>query len=193
MVWFSLTSLMVAIQCSTGLSWLYTWSALGWVMCAHSMFLVACCIVGMVHHRDRDLSVVNGFGIVVAYVLIYAIPAFPPHASRASIVLAVISLVALVWAHLALAHRYTAGPSAWVSVTTRGPYRFIRHPAALATVALRWSVMLAGGGVVDAVLCLLATAATVVTIVLEERYLRSQADWRRYAERVRFRLVPRVW
>jgi protein-S-isoprenylcysteine O-methyltransferase Ste14 len=80
------------------------------------------------------------------------------------------------------------------TVTTSGPYRFVRHPfyVGIITFALAVPVMLGSpwalisGG--------LATLLFIVKTAAEDRMLREGlAGYREYAERVRYRLLPGVW
>lgn len=80
------------------------------------------------------------------------------------------------------------------TVASGGPYRFIRHPAYLATILFdpALSVLLASGwailvGGLCAVLFILRTA-------LEDRTLQAELPgYREYASQVRFRLLPGIW
>jgi protein-S-isoprenylcysteine O-methyltransferase Ste14 len=79
-------------------------------------------------------------------------------------------------------------------VVTRGPYRYVRHPAYLAMiVALPFSALALGSG-----WSLLPAGAFALLVVrrtaLEDRTLRQELDgYAGYAERVRYRLVPGLW
>jgi protein-S-isoprenylcysteine O-methyltransferase Ste14 len=79
-------------------------------------------------------------------------------------------------------------------VVDAGPYAYIRHPGyvGLAALALSTPLML-----LSCWAFVPATAATfwlVLRTFLEDRFLSTRLDgYREYANRVRFRLVPRVW
>ena len=80
------------------------------------------------------------------------------------------------------------------TVATGGPYRYVRHPAYVATILLElavpvlltsWWALIPGG--LNAVLFILRTA-------LEDRTLQAELDgYVDYARRVRYRLLPGVW
>jgi protein-S-isoprenylcysteine O-methyltransferase Ste14 len=79
-------------------------------------------------------------------------------------------------------------------VVTAGPYRFIRHPMYLGVIVLFLCMPVAlGSG-----WALLPAAVIGLLFVLrtakEDRMLRDElAGYAEYAQRVRYRLVPRVW
>jgi protein-S-isoprenylcysteine O-methyltransferase Ste14 len=80
------------------------------------------------------------------------------------------------------------------TVATGGPYRYVRHPAYIATILFdlalscllaSWWAVIAGG--VCALLLILRTA-------LEDRALQSElSGYAEYARRVHYRLVPGIW
>lgn len=80
-------------------------------------------------------------------------------------------------------------------VIDSGPYRFVRHPGYLGTIAgfiLAAPLML--GSWWAFVPALIAVTNLVVRTALEDRMLTNELDgYRDYAERVRYRLVPGVW
>jgi protein-S-isoprenylcysteine O-methyltransferase Ste14 len=82
---------------------------------------------------------------------------------------------------------------AWRGLARRGPYRLVRHPLyaselvmVLAAAAAGWSVPALGAGAG-------AIALLALRIGLEERLLARRRSYRRYARRVRWRLVPGLW
>jgi len=80
------------------------------------------------------------------------------------------------------------------AVVTRGPYRFVRHPAyvgmilfelGMASLLASWPALLVSG--VCALLLILRTA-------LEDRTLQTELPgYLDYARQVRYRLVPGIW
>jgi protein-S-isoprenylcysteine O-methyltransferase Ste14 len=80
------------------------------------------------------------------------------------------------------------------TVVTTGPYRYVRHPMyASMLLFFPGSALLLGswGGLL---LCPVLLGVLVWRTALEDRMLRSKlAGYDRYARRVRYRLIPRVW
>jgi protein-S-isoprenylcysteine O-methyltransferase Ste14 len=80
------------------------------------------------------------------------------------------------------------------TVTTTGPYRFVRHPFYVGVIALALALPLALGSPWALISGGLATLLFVVKTAAEDRMLREGlAGYREYAERVRYRLLPGIW
>jgi protein-S-isoprenylcysteine O-methyltransferase Ste14 len=75
----------------------------------------------------------------------------------------------------------------------RGPYRVVRHPAYTGELLMVLGCFLAGPRPVTALLLLAALPCVVVRLLMEEVVLKRQDSYRRYAARVRWRLLPGVW
>lgn len=79
-------------------------------------------------------------------------------------------------------------------VVSRGPYRWIRHPAYAAELIMVLACSWAASPAIWAVLpILLAIPFVVVRIIAEENLLRDQAEYLTYADAVKWRLVPGLW
>jgi protein-S-isoprenylcysteine O-methyltransferase Ste14 len=79
-------------------------------------------------------------------------------------------------------------------VITSGPYRFVRHPMYLGIIVLFACTPLALGSlwglVPGGIICILF----VVRTAKEDRMLREElAGYKEYTQRVRYRLIPRIW
>ena len=74
-----------------------------------------------------------------------------------------------------------------------GLYARIRHPIYLAHTITLVGFLLANVSLLNGVLVVVITCAQVLRIFAEERILRLSSDYRQYAERVRWRLVPGVF
>ncbi len=75
-----------------------------------------------------------------------------------------------------------------------GPYRYVRHPFYAGAVLYFLGAPLLLGSRLGLALAPLLIAAVAFRAVLEERLLSAELDgYAAYAERVRWRLVPRVW
>ncbi len=79
-------------------------------------------------------------------------------------------------------------------VVSSGPYALVRHPGYAGPVVAHLGLPVALGSLWGLVPALLGCACLMVRIVFEERVLRAELPgYRDYAERVRWRVVPRVW
>lgn len=79
-------------------------------------------------------------------------------------------------------------------VVTRGPFRVVRHPAYAGELAMIIACSLASPSPLFAwSAAALAAALLAARIVAEERLLAELPEYRGYAARVRFRLLPGVW
>ncbi len=80
------------------------------------------------------------------------------------------------------------------TVTTTGPYHYVRHPGYIGMVVQLLATPFALGswwGILPAVG---AAAMFVVRTAMEDRTLQSELDgYRDYAQRVRYRLLPGIW
>jgi protein-S-isoprenylcysteine O-methyltransferase Ste14 len=75
-----------------------------------------------------------------------------------------------------------------------GPYAHIRHPVYLGGLFIAASLPLTLGSLWALIPAAVGSATILVRILMEERTLRDELEgYREYMERVRWRLVPRVW
>jgi protein-S-isoprenylcysteine O-methyltransferase Ste14 len=79
-------------------------------------------------------------------------------------------------------------------VVTKGPYGFLRHPLYAATLLLLPSAALMLGSWFGLAATILLAGTLILRTALEDRELHQRLDgYVDYAQRVRYRLVPRVW
>jgi protein-S-isoprenylcysteine O-methyltransferase Ste14 len=78
-------------------------------------------------------------------------------------------------------------------VRTAGPYRIIRHPAYASYFFADVGYTLENPSVRNVALLVLVLSAQLVRIRTEEDCLSADPAYRRYCERVRYRLVPYFW
>ncbi len=79
-------------------------------------------------------------------------------------------------------------------VIDTGPYAIVRHPGYAAAFFWFSGFALALGSLWAAIPAAIASLLLVVRTQLEDRTLQSELDgYKGYAERVRFRLIPRIW
>lgn len=80
------------------------------------------------------------------------------------------------------------------TVTSRGPYRWVRHPGYLGTLLLHWGVPLMLNSLWAAIPAGLVSLVVVLRTAREDRVLREELfGYGEYAERVRYRLLPGLW
>lgn len=77
-------------------------------------------------------------------------------------------------------------------VVTRGPYAIIRHPVYAAYVLIQSGYLLQAISWRNAAVVVLATGCNIGRALAEERVLSASADYRKYRQQVRWRLIPGV-
>lgn len=78
-------------------------------------------------------------------------------------------------------------------VESTGPYRFVRHPMYLGYTMTHVGFVMLMPSVLNAILYSLAFFLQVVRLLREENVLTRDPDYRAFASRVRYRLVPGVF
>ena len=79
-------------------------------------------------------------------------------------------------------------------VAATGPYRFVRHPGYLAMILQFLAIPLALGSLYAYIPAALAAGVYIARTALEDKTLKNElTGYQAYAERVRFRLFPKVW
>jgi protein-S-isoprenylcysteine O-methyltransferase Ste14 len=78
-------------------------------------------------------------------------------------------------------------------VVIGGPYRIIRHPLYLGEALYVFGVMMIGFSAVSLLLFAITMVLMLVRIDMEERKMSTQAGYRGYSLRVRYRLVPYIY
>jgi protein-S-isoprenylcysteine O-methyltransferase Ste14 len=80
------------------------------------------------------------------------------------------------------------------TVCCEGPYSHIRHPGYLGGLAFGLSAPLLLGSVVAMIPAALGALALIVRTALEDDTLLDELDgYKRYANSVRYRLIPHIW
>ncbi len=113
---------------------------------------------------------------------------WPLHAEAVFVVGGTITLVAFLY----LGRSFAILP-ALRFVVSRGPYRFVRHPAYVGELLLVGACALAAPSPATIAPFVVAIPTVVARVLAEERLLRSSRLYEDYAESVRWRLVPGVW
>ncbi len=138
--------------------------------------------------RQRILSVP---AIVIAGVVVTlaSTPATWSQAVRATFVLgAAFAALSL----FSLGRNFAVLP-ALRNVVVRGPYRLVRHPAYLGEGLMLMACCTTMPPYVGPPVGMIVVALLIIRIRAEEEALRTTPEYRRYCERVPYRLVPRLW
>jgi protein-S-isoprenylcysteine O-methyltransferase Ste14 len=106
----------------------------------------------------------------------------------------VLAVLLILWARFTFGRRsfhFAANPTEGDLVTT-GPYRFFRHPIYSAVLYFLWIGVLSHLSAESFLLALIATAAIVVRMLMEERLLiKRYPEYKAYAARTK-RVIPFV-
>jgi len=78
-------------------------------------------------------------------------------------------------------------------LVTSGPYRVVRHPLYAAYTILQVGYLVQSFRLWNVVVLGAVWACQVARVSAEERLLREDADYARYTQHTRFKLVPGVW
>lgn len=79
-------------------------------------------------------------------------------------------------------------------VVASGPYAWMRHPGYLGAILFQTSTPIVLGSVWALIPALIASVLMVVRTALEDKTLRAELKgYEKYAQRVRYRLLPGVW
>lgn len=78
-------------------------------------------------------------------------------------------------------------------ISTRGPYRLVRHPIYLAELSMVVATVSAGPNLWALAALAILAPALVWRILSEEQMLLTQDSYQRYRGLVRYRLIPGLW
>ncbi len=132
-------------------------------------------------------AVVGTFGMLGAR------PHYAPVAmlGPAYVAMQVAGAAGAAWAVIALGRSFGL-VAANRGISTRGPYRFVRHPLYAAYFLTETGYVLENPSARNTGLFLIVMAVQAVRIFVEERWLMLDAAYRAYARTVRWRVMPRV-
>ena len=156
-----------------------------------------------VERSDIPLAVGMAYGPFVAMLIaglevrLQGLPEATLLVTIAGVALAVVGIAVTVSAMLA--NRYF-GPVVRIQsdrgheVATDGPYAVVRHPGYVGAILFYVGLPAVLGSWWSVPIMALLIAVTVVRTAREDRFLRAHLDgYEAYADRVRWRLVPRIW
>jgi protein-S-isoprenylcysteine O-methyltransferase Ste14 len=146
----------------------------------------------------QDRSIGSGLAVLVSYTYSYAqvlvlhyLPGrvtWPDGGFVIVIIGAAMSLAGLI----SLGRFFGVRP-ALRGLSTRGMYRFVRHPLYLAYMVQDIGYNLHEWSVWTLILVAIGWGSMVYRINAEERVLAGNPEWAGFAGRVRWRLVPGIW
>lgn len=117
----------------------------------------------------------------------------PPHAWPLGAEIPFVAGAALALSSFLFLGRSFAILPAVRRVVARGPYGLVRHPAYVGELAMVLGCWLADPSALKLAPLAFAVPLVVLRIRAEERALLESAEYRAYAARVRWRLVPGIW
>jgi protein-S-isoprenylcysteine O-methyltransferase Ste14 len=174
-----------------------TFAVADWIYVCQNLVVLAIAIArGSPAMVDR--SAPTGLAVVASYAYPYAqvaylwwIPGQPVWPAGGFVLLVLAACLSLA-SLLALGRRFGVRP-ALRGLTTKGPYRLVRHPMYLAYVLADIGYNLQESNVGTGALVAAGWAALLYRIRAEERLLSHHPGWPVYAASVRRRLLPGVW
>jgi protein-S-isoprenylcysteine O-methyltransferase Ste14 len=97
-----------------------------------------------------------------------------------------------IWSFASLGRSFSVLPAVR-GIVTRGAYRWLRHPAYAGEILMLLACCLSRRGALGIAVALAALPLVALRIRAEEALLGQSEEYRAYAERVRYRLVPGLW
>jgi protein-S-isoprenylcysteine O-methyltransferase Ste14 len=190
-LWYSCTAVFLFLRFTIACTWLVAGGAFGIVL-ALSEFLVL--LQGLWNLRTAkafDTSL-TGLAIPAAYLL--GVLLVPVQSSDSAVY--VPALVALVLAQILVrgwqGRSLTVAGASWVSCVQTGPYALVRHPQYTLCIVTRVLALLAWPCWFNLGVVLAYAFALFIAALREERFCLQFAEYRAYASRVRWRLLPGV-
>jgi protein-S-isoprenylcysteine O-methyltransferase Ste14 len=78
-------------------------------------------------------------------------------------------------------------------IATKGPYKIVRHPVYLGETVLLIGCIGLSPNLVSIGICIVSILLVIPRVGIEEKKLAADANWRRYSESTRYRLIPFVF
>jgi protein-S-isoprenylcysteine O-methyltransferase Ste14 len=102
-----------------------------------------------------------------------------------------VAFIIYVWATVALG--FKASNLTNRGIVSRGPYRFVRHPAYIAKNLAWWFEFLPFLTVGTALALIAWNVIYALRALTEERHLRLDPEYREYCKKVRWRFIPGIF
>lgn len=174
-----------------------TFTPADWIYVLQHMF-----VLGIAFWRRlpelKDHSLPASVAVVVAYAYPYAQVAYlwwvPGDSSwpQGGLVLVTLGAFLSCASLLTLNRQFGVWP-ALRGLTTKGPYRMVRHPIYLAYLIADVGYNLQEWNYGTVLMVMAGWCSLFYRIHAEERILSQNAGWSSYAARVRYRLIPGIW
>jgi protein-S-isoprenylcysteine O-methyltransferase Ste14 len=175
-------------------SYLQTHRPIGFLLSAEQMVVVVAYLVRrparVVTRRFADWLV--AFGGTFAPVLLRPDGAHPQWGLQWGLVLQFCGVAIVLASFLALGRSFGFA-AADRGLVRRGPYRIVRHPIYASYIVLQVGYLFQAISLRNLAVVILATACNVGRIRAEERVLATNPAFAVYRDRVRWRMVPRIW
>jgi protein-S-isoprenylcysteine O-methyltransferase Ste14 len=175
-------------------AYLQTHRPLGALLVVEQMWVVVAYLIRRpartVSRRWGDWAL--AFGGTFGGVLFRPVGAHPQWGVTTGLVLQVVGLTICVASFLALGRSF-GFVAADRGLVRRGPYAVVRHPIYASYLLLQLGYVLQSISLRNIVVMLLASGCNVGRAVVEERVLATNDDYCTYRNKVRWRLIPRVW
>jgi protein-S-isoprenylcysteine O-methyltransferase Ste14 len=174
-----------------------TFTAVDWIYVAQHLMVLGIALTRR-PPAVQDRSLLSSTAVGVTYAYPYAQVAYlrwapgDPVWPTGGLVLVTLAACLSFASLLCLGRRFGVRP-ALRDLTTRGPYRLVRHPMYLAYVLADVGYNLQEWNVGTALLVAVGWIALLYRIRAEERMLARHAGWPAYAATVRHRLLPGLW
>lgn len=146
----------------------------------------------------QDHSLPSNISVIVAYAYPYAqvaylrwVPGNPAWLTVGFVLVTVAACLSFV-SLLSIGRRFGVRP-ALRGLTTKGPYRFVRHPIYLSYLLADIGYNLQEWNFGTVLLVISGWTALLYRIYAEERILSHDAGWPTYVAMVRYRLLPGLW
>jgi protein-S-isoprenylcysteine O-methyltransferase Ste14 len=146
----------------------------------------------------QDRSLPSNASVVVAYAYPYAqvlylrwVPGDPAWFTGGLVLVTLAACLSLA-SLLSLGRRFGVR-AALRGLSTRGPYRLVRHPMYLSYVIADIGYNLQEWNLGTALLVMAGWASLLYRIYAEERILSQDAGWSTYVALVRYRILPGLW
>jgi protein-S-isoprenylcysteine O-methyltransferase Ste14 len=122
--------------------------------------------------------------------LIEKAPSFTPYWLNNMI--AISGMALLLWARAYMGLNFGFVP-ALRQIVTGGPFRYVRHPVNASLILLVVGRTLSHASTISFVLGAMGIGLWMLKCLAEEAFLRNDEGYRRYMERVRWRIIPYVF